>query len=148
MPGNSGYPGVLVNPESPRDTQAHTEDDAASARSAQSWGHSRKIPQGEKYPVFEGISPSCHPRPNSNPALKRSNFPAFFPEMSSLAVPFPGIYELQVYRKYPQLGTREALCLEGNMKPFSGIAKLLSSSTTPPSAMSQAAQPWPPPLFS
>lgn len=136
-----------MTPESLRDTQAHTEDAAASARAAQSWDTAEKSAIGRKYPVFEGISPSCHPRPNPKPALKKSNFAAFFPEMSSLALPCPGIYKLQVYGKYPQLGIREALCLEENMKPLSGIAKLLSSGTTSPSAMSQAAQPWPPPLF-
>lgn len=52
-----------MTPESPRDTQVGRliQSDAASARAAQSWGHSRKSPEVSKYPVAQPLKESHHP---------------------------------------------------------------------------------------
>lgn len=63
--------------------------------------------------------------------IQKEPFSYFLLRDELLGFTIPGIYQLQVYGKYPHLGTKEVLNLEGNMnKPLSGIAKLLSSSST------------------
>lgn len=95
-------------------------------------------PTVRKYPVAQSskerfhltILPPQAAQAQIRICIKKSNFSTFFQERSSLALPFPGLYELQVYGRCPYRETKEILYVGGNMKPLSDIAKLLSSSQT------------------